>query len=231
MKKPIVSRNYKLADAVLKQKADEFVGLMERDKPEFEDRGLDDAGRINFNNAIQAVNELISDETFEASKIGKTATKDAARRALEKSMRTIFNMAANKYGSRSAEYRAFGEADISNQSDSEIFRTSKVMALAAKEKLADLKSEGFSQIKLDDLTAQGITLDESIDALAKAISDRDEATESRIETLNSLYALLIKHAGTGQDIFYETNEAKYNDYVIYDTPSGLPEDVIPPIIP
>ncbi len=58
----------------------------------------------------------------------------------------------------------------------------------------------------------------AIDAQAKGISDRDVATEDRIEVLNTLYRILIKYAGIGQDIFYETDEAKYNDYVIYDTP-------------
>ena len=231
MKKPIVIRNYKLSDAVLKQKADEFVGLMERDKAEFEDRGLDKDGTTNFVAAIQDVNELISDETYDAAKIGKTAEKDAARSILEKSMRTIFNMAAMKYGTQSAEYRAFGNAEISRQSDAELFRTCKVMAIAAKEKLADLQSEGLTQGKIDTLIAQGIILDDNIDAVAKGISDRDLATESRIETLNTLYALLMKYASIGQDIFYEMNEAKYNDYVIYDTPSGLPENDVLPVEP
>ena len=231
MKKPIVTRNYKLSDAVLKQKADEFVGLMERDKAEFEDRGLDKDGTTNFVAAIQNVNELISDETYDAAKIGKTAEKDAARSILEKRMRTIFNMAEMKYGIKSAEYRSFGNAEISRQSDAELFRTCKVMAIAAKEKLEDLQSEGLTQGKIDALIAQGIILDDNIDAVAKGISDRDLATESRIETLNTLYALLMKYASTGQDIFYEVNEAKYNDYVIYDTPSGLPEDPEPPIVP
>ena len=231
MKKPIVIRNYKLSDAVLKQKADEFVGLMERDKAEFEDRGLDKDGTTNFVAAIQNVNELISDETYDAAKIGKTAEKDAARSILEKRMRTIFNMAEMKYGIKSAEYRSFGNAEISRQSDAELFRTCKVMAIAAKKKLEDLQSEGLTQGKIDALIAQGIILDDNIDAVAKGISDRDLATESRIETLNTLYALLMKYASIGQDIFYEINEAKYNDYVIYDTPSGLPEDPEQPIVP
>ncbi len=80
---------------------------------------------------------------------------------------------------------------------------------------------------IDIITAQGIALDNSIDVLAKGISDRDIATESRIETLNALYRLVTRYAGIGQDIFYEINEAKYNDYVLYDTPSGMPEE--PPI--
>lgn len=227
MKKPVVTRNYKLVDAVLKQKADEFLALLDRDATEFADRGYDKNAKNNFIGAIETINNLSSDETLEASKIGFTQSKDSARSGLEKSMRTIFNMAAIKYGTQSAKYRSFGNAEISRQPDAELVRTYKVMAQAANENLADLASEGLTQNKIDALTAQGIALDDSIDAVAKGISDRDIATESRVEALNSLYALVIKYAGIGQDIFYEENEAKYNDYVIYDTPSGLPEEEAP----
>lgn len=40
---------------------------------------------------------------------------------------------------------------------------------------------------------------------------------------NALYKAIVKICNTGKDIWYETNESKYNDYVIYNTPSGKPE--------
>ena len=71
-----------------------------------------------------------------------------------------------------------------------------------------------------------------MDVAKKGVSVSVIATEKRVEELNALYALVIKYAGIGQDIFYEENEAKYNDYVIYDTPSGLPpENPDGPIVP
>ena len=196
--------------------------LLERDKAEFEDRGYDRDAKDVFANAIQIVSDQPSDETLESSKMTLTENKDASRSVLEKSMRTIFNMAANKFGSKSAQYKAFGRADISNQSDAEIVRTCKVMVTAARANLPALESEGLTEEKIEKLNSYGIALDENIDAAAKGVTDRDLATEKRIEELNALYALVIKYAGIGQDIFYEVNEAKYNDYVIYDTPSGLP---------
>jgi hypothetical protein len=140
-------------------------------------------------------------------------------------MRTIFNMASNHFGASSAQYRAFGPSDLTRQPDAELARTYKIMVTAATENLAEMSAEGLSQTMIDTLATQGSTYDETIDAMAKGISDRDIATESRVEALNDLYALLSKYAGIGQDIFYETNEAKYNDYVIYDTPSGMPPEV------
>ena len=232
MKKPIVTRNYNFADAVLKQKADELLVLLDRDSVEFADRGYDRDAKDAFVNAIRIVSDQTSDETLEASKMILTENKNANRSVLEKSMRTIFNMAANKFGTKSAQYRAFGDAEISRQSDAEIVRTCKVMVTAARANLPALESEGLTEEKIEKLNSHGIALDESIDVAKKGVSDRDIATEKRVEELNALYALVIKYAGIGQDIFYEENEAKYNDYVIYDTPSGLPpENPDGPIVP
>ncbi len=226
MKKTMATRNYKLADAVLKQKADEFLNLLDRDI-EFADRGYNAAAKTQFIALRDDVEVLPSDEKLESQKIELTATKDAARSALEKTMRTIFNMASNRFGSQSAQYRSFGNAEISRLPDAELVRVSKIMIIAANANLAEMATEGLTQAMIDSLTTKSEALDVAIDDVAKGISDRDIATEHRIETLNSLYNLVIKYAGIGQDIFYEVNEAKYNDYVIYDTVDGLPE---PPII-
>lgn len=227
MKKTMATRNYKLADAVLKQKADEFLNLLDRDI-EFADRGYNAAAKTQFIALRDDVEVLPSDEKLESQKIELTATKDAARSALEKTMRTIFNMASNRFGSQSAQYRSFGNAEISRLPDAELVRVSKIMIIAANANLAEMATEGLTQAMIDSLTTKSEALDVAIDDVAKGISDRDIATEHRIETLNSLYNLVIKYAGIGQDIFYEVNEAKYNDYVIYDTVDGLPEN--PPIV-
>jgi len=227
MKKNPVAREFILADAVLKQKADEFINLIDRDIVEFSDRGYSPAKKTEFTEARNAVENFPSDEQLDAIKIDLTVQKDAARSAMEKTMRTILNMAQNIFGIGSAKYKEFGGSDLSRQPDAEIVRNARIMAVTADKYLKDLAPEGLTADKITTLTEQKDTLDLAIDAQAKGISDRDVATEDRIETLNILYRLLVKYAGIGQDIFYETDEAKYNDYVIYDTPSGLP-DIVPP---
>lgn len=157
-----------------------------------------------------------------------TEQKDAARNDVERSMRSIFNMAANVFGQFSARYKEFGNATISQQSDSELVRTAKSTTTTASKYLDELAEEGLTEDKITTLISQRETLDLAIDAQAQGISNRDLATEDRIEALNKLYSLVTKYAGIGQDIFYETDEAKYNDYIIYDTPDGLPDNTPPP---
>ncbi len=229
MKKDQVKRDFNLADAVLKQKADELIALIDRDIAEFTDRGYNAEKRAELTAARNAVDDFPKDEQLEAIKMNLTEKKDAARDALEKTMRSIFNMAENVFGLYAAKYKEFGNAAISQQSDAEIVRTAKIMTATAQKYLTELSDEGLTSDKINTLVAQREALDLAIDAQAQGISDRDVATEGRIEALNKLYQLLTKYAGTGQDIFYEINEAKYNDYIIYDTPSGLPE--VPPVNP
>ncbi|WP_288244667.1 hypothetical protein [uncultured Chryseobacterium sp.] len=229
MKKDQVKRDFNLADAVLKQKADELIALIDRDIVEFTDRGYNDTKRNELIAARNAVDSFPNDEQLEAVKMNLTEQKDAARNALEKTMRSIFNRAENVFGLYAAKYKEFGNAAISQQSDAEIVRTAKIMSATAQKYLTELSDEGLTSDKINTLIAQRDALDLAIDAQAQGISDRDVAAEGRIEALNRLYQLLSKYAGTGQDIFYETNEAKYNDYIIYDTPSGLPET--PPVNP
>lgn len=229
MKKNPVTRGYLFPDAVLKQKADEFINLLDRDIVEFTDRGYFPAKKAELTDARNAVEDFPSDEQLEAIKIDLTNQKETARRALEKSMRTILNMAENTFGFGSAKHKEFGASDITRQPDAEIVRNARIMSAAADKYLRELENEGLTEDKIATLIAQRETLDLEIDAQAKGISDRDVATEDRIEVLNTLYQLLMKYAGIGQDIFYETDEAKYNDYIIYDTPSGLPDVPPPPV--
>ncbi|MCI3935804.1 hypothetical protein MQX03_01235 [Chryseobacterium aahli] len=227
MKKDQVKRDFIIADSVLKQKADELINLIDRDITEFTDRGYSTAKKTELIEARTAVENYPNDEQLEAIKMDLTAQKDAARNALEKTMRSIFNMAENTFGQFGARYKEFGNAAVSQQSDSELVRIAKTMTATATKYLTELAEEGLTEDKITTLTTQRETLDAAIDAQAKGISDRDLATEGRIEALNRLYRLLTKYAGIGQDIFYETNEAKYNDYIIYNTPSGLPENPTP----
>ena len=52
-------------------------------------------------------------------------------------------------------------------------------------------------------------------AQGQAIANRDNAAKERVEKANELYALLTRYCEIGKSIWYETNEAKYNDYIIY----------------
>lgn len=220
MKKLQLARNYIFTEAVLKQKADEMIGLLERDQLEFADRGFDAAAKSSFIEKRDMVDSLTSDRTLEAQKMVFTERKVAAKNALEKTMRTILNMAAIHFGERSAHFRAFGPTNLTRLREAELARVYKGMAAAATKNLVAMEGEGLRQILIDRLLQQGDAYDLALYEVADAIVARDIATEERILMQNDLYRLITKYAGIGKNIFYDTNEAKYNDYVIYDAQNG-----------
>jgi len=72
MKKDPVIREFHLTDAVLKQKADEFINLLDRDIIEFTERGYTPAKKTELINARNAVDDFPSDEQMEAIKVDLT---------------------------------------------------------------------------------------------------------------------------------------------------------------
>lgn len=219
MKKLKSKRNYTFSDAILKQKADEIINLLDRDMEEFAERGYNAAAKVHFVEMRDQADALESDETFDALKIELTKQKSVARIALKKTMRTILNIAANHFGAKSAKFRSFGGSNLSKPREAELVRVYKIMGAVATEHLVEMEEDGMTQILIDRLKMQGNAYDVAISAVVDAINNRDLATEKRIKIYNDLYVLLIKYANIGKDIFYETSEAKYNDYVIYDTPT------------
>lgn len=216
MKKKTAMRRYKFSDATLKQYAEHLLASMQRDKLEFEDRGFSPIKETEFKKLIDMFAEYPSDDQLEAIKISATETKNEARRVLEKALRTIFLMAKNVFKDGTGKYKEFGNANISKLTDEELVRNSKTTESSAHKYLHELSDEGLNPAKLVDLSKARERFDTAIDQQAQAVRTRDISTEARIEAGNKLYDLVVKYSNTGKDIWYDTNEAKYNDYLIYD---------------
>lgn len=224
-KKKEVFRKYNLSDAYLKQVADNMLTLLDRDIVEFSDMGFTPTKRADFVQRIQDFADFPSDEQLEGIKIDATENKNTKRLDLEKIMRTISLIVKIVFKEGTGKYKEFGNADLTRQTDEELVRNAKIMSVSAVKYLADLTNDGLTLAKIQKLDSAKQDFDDAIDEQRKAISERDTATEGRIEKGNLLYELLIKYAEIGKNIWYDTNEAKYNDYIIYNTSTGGPDIV------
>lgn len=229
-KKVMIVPKFNFSYGFLKQLADSTLGLIDRDITEFNDRGFTAAKRTALATAISNFDNFATDEQLLGVKVAATATKDAARENVEKQMRTLFLAAKNVFGENTGKYREFGEPNLTLQTDSNLARNAKTMAVTATKYVTDLAGEGITVAKITSLTNARNALDVAIDEQTKAINNRDNSTETRITLANTLYDLVVKYSDTGKDIWVETSEAKYNDYVIYNTESGTDESVIPPVM-
>lgn len=221
-KKKEVVRRYGMSDANLKQLADKILLFIDEDIADFEGYGFTPTRRSEFGGAIQTFDDFPPDERLEGQQMTTTQNKDRQRELLESKMKAIVLKAQNKFGSENGRMREFGSLYYSRMTDEELVRAAKLVAAAASDFLQDLLSEGLDAAQIQDIKQTIRDFDEALDLQAKAIAKRDSQTELRIEAGNSLYELVVKYAAIGKTVWEGRSEARYNDYVIYDTPSTTP---------
>lgn len=224
MKKKEVFRVYNMTDAQLVQTCDNLLNAAERDEVEMSLRGYSLTRRQQIKILRDDFNDFPPDAYFSSVRLEATENKNISREKLEIKLRSIFVMAANKFGVNTAKYKRFGSTDISRQTDDQLIRNAKLVHLTATSLLNELSSEGLTTTWLSELDTLRQELDNNLDQQKIAERERDIATEERVEKGNILYTELTKLASVGKDIWYSVNESKYNDYLIYDTPSIVNED-------
>lgn len=158
--------------------------------------------------------ELIGD------KIGKTEAKAAKARELRESISDIVNRVGLKFGKGSWQYRKIQVGELARLNDSELCRKGKATARTATWYIDEAANMGLTQELLDKLNIITQEFDELIDLQHDAVKERDISTQERRLKANELYIKLMHISETGKAAYMSKNEAKYNDYVIYNTASG-----------
>lgn len=229
MKNDMPIRSYNFSDAHLAQLVDVKIVFAKRDTAQMTPRGVTDT----LLDAIQAANDDFKDMPDDvelAAVVSEEVEKKNERRSmLENKLGNLRTMAQNVFGDNSARYRAFGFEGMVSETDDNLCRLAKRALRQGTAAQADLISEGCSPAFLIELKELIKEFDNRIDDVKTAEANRNLGTELRIEKGNALYSSIDKVCNTGKDIYRESDPAKYNDYVIYNTPSGADEPV-PPVV-
>jgi hypothetical protein len=229
-KKREAIREYRFTDAKLERKGGEVIQLIERDADEMEDRGINEERKNRLIELRESFAKFPTDQYYLGHQSIATENKDNARARLITLLRSVFNAAENVFGYGSSQYLQLGSGNLTKLTDDNLVRNTRNTVVIATKYLDDLRSEGLTDTKIAELISLNKTFDESIDELLTAKRNRDIATKDRIDKGNALYNEIVKICNTGKDIWYEKNESKYNDYVLYNTSSGereAPEEVSP----
>lgn len=211
--KPI-RRNYNCSDANLKAAADQIANCATRDIADFAAYNVD----VDAVAAFQATVTAFADKTTDDESLGdqktETDNKNALRKDIEDTLRLIRTAAQLKYAGQ-GKYRKFGFDGFTELSDNGLVR----MVRRVIRVLTELKTEmtpSFPSIndKLTSLTTKGNAFDDAVDQIIDKKNARDIATQDRIIAGNAVYAGLYKFCTIGKALYQDTNEAKYNDYVL-----------------
>ena len=213
-------REFALDDSELFIKCESTIIVALRDKDQLLEMGFTNDKRLAFQAQLDVLKLVSTDDFMLGQQMARTEEKDAARQVVEKSLRSILTIAANFYGADSGKYRQFGVANIGRLSDDHLMRYARNAATTATALLAELQPEGVTTAMITTLNTKVTAFDTAINNQITAVRQRDLITEERILKANELYHTLAKICTLGKNIWYGVNEAKYNDYLIYDAPSS-----------
>lgn len=212
-----LKRIYSFSDGHLSLISNQIVFALRRDLADFDGfGGITPATISNLETLIADYNDIPTDEYYEGLKMIKTEEKDEVRVLLNTKISEIMALVALKYGKSSARYRHFGVSAITAQTDEQVQRISANIIRCANLYLTDLATVGLTQTRINELTTLKNDLITGLDEQGYAVRDRDIATENRIAAGNAVYEILISFMNIGKTFWRSRNEAKYNDYVMYD---------------
>ncbi|WP_299576850.1 hypothetical protein [uncultured Sunxiuqinia sp.] len=224
MRKKTVTVKFKIALSALYTLAMTKVGFMLRDLVEFIKYGVTEEKLNAFKGLLTDYANIPTDDELVGVQVGATQEKDEAAIQLRDAVSEIMQRVENKFGAQSGNYRKFGVSAVSDLDGGKLSYVARRVHRVATAMLPQLESEGLTPEILAELNTRIDTYEQALSKQEDAIADRDIATEDRVEKANEIYALLVKYCNTGKKIWEDTNEAKYNDYIIYDTPTGKPKD-------
>lgn len=220
MKKKEVVRAYNFSDGKLVTTTNEKIAFIRRDAAEFIGYGITSVMVDELETQTNHFSETATDVELVGDQTEVTTAKDAIADKLQEVIRSVMSRVVLKYPVESAKYRKFGTEALSQQSDAELMVIAARVYRVGNLMLADLAANGLTAGMLEDIKNQRGALEHELIDMKLKIADRDIEQENRVEAGNAIYATLIKYTNTGQSIWETSNVAKYNDYVVYNTPTG-----------
>lgn len=215
-------RLYKMSDADLIDTANGKHTFMLRDAVSFLDFGIDSIMIAEFNTLIDAYEVLTPDNVYEARVKTATQEKNNLREEAMTMIRTIRARGRVVWGERSPKNEELAAKGISRMNDREFLTVSRSVVTQATIYLTELTPAGLSQIQIDALEAKNQEFEDKMEDKKSKVADRDIAADDRKRKGNEIYELMVKYCDIGKAIYFEVDEAKYNDYIIYNTVhSGL----------
>lgn len=117
--------------------------------------------------------------------------------------------------SSNAEYSRFGVATMHNMTDASLVLLLHNVNRLAVRLQPDLVAVGMTPALVAGVAQAASDLVALIMAQAEAIEDCDRAVDLRVAKGNALYAMLAMLAEVGKRLWFNVDESRYNEYLIY----------------
>lgn len=188
-----------------------------RDVADLTPRGVTAARITAFNDQTTSFSGLPTDEALRGEQEAFTEVLTAKREILITSIQDILGIAALTFGEHSGKYHSFGSTDLNRLTHEALYFKSDNVETRGTTYLTDMGPHGLTSGMITTLNTQQGDLKTAIKNRDGAIANRDIGKQTRRTAANALYAEMKDMAGTAYNYYVTRDEAKANDYVIYES--------------
>ena len=211
-----VSREFAMSYADLIEVCDNFHSCITRDAAEMSVYGVTPLATAAFKTKINEFLAFPTDAILTYDMMSATQHRNTLANNLRIMARTFGVRAKIAFADNTGRYERFVLDDLSHATDGNLLVFCEMVAHEAAKYLVEFEPLGMSQQTIDDFVTATNEFRLAMIAQDDAVMLRDETANLRMKKANELYKLLVNYSNMGKNIWYEVNEALYNDYIIYD---------------
>ncbi len=217
MKKQSSNRQYNFPDADLYIQCMEKIKFAHRDIKHFEQYSYSKSRLSGFLNQCNKFRALPDDDELLGDQMVLTEKKKEASEKLKAAIRSIMTRVEMKYNNRTGRYRKFGTSKMGDMSDAQLLFCGRRVIRVARAQMDFLTDVGLSDKNIQRVADSAQAFENALNFQQDKVSDRDIAVEQRVDLGNKLYNEYVVLCNIGKDIWAETDFAKYENYVIYES--------------
>lgn len=190
--------------------------FLNRDLADLTARGVTAVRLAAFGSQRDSFVAIPSDETMLAKITIAKDARDAAAQPLRIAIREVQGMAANTFGSGSAQHKTFVPQTLSDLDAEGLYMLAPTIVSQGTAFMAQMSVKGLTAAMLTNITTLANNLKPKIKELNDAQGNQLLTTQSRHSAANDLYKEMGSLCETAIVYYQDRNPLKASEYVIYD---------------
>ena len=208
-------RIYSFSDANLTETADKVLLACGRDIADFTARFSFDAADLTAAEGLRdTFIEFPIDENFSNAVSEAVIEKNKAMKKVDQFVSDILLMADLQYPVGDSKRARFEFPGYGKRKENERLGVAETVLDNANANIGDLDERGLSALMITNFGDAISAAREKLRIKIQTVQDRDAKSRDRVLAGNTLYSKLIEICKIGRQLYENTDESKYNDYII-----------------
>ncbi|MDQ2769864.1 MAG: hypothetical protein M3Y54_05120 [Bacteroidota bacterium] len=215
--------NYPFSQAALWQRCLDLFPSLDRDATRLLPLGVTAARIKKFKEDTDLFGQMDPDSVLVQEGAVATGQKTAEHDALVTSIQQVMARIGLKEDPRTAAYKRFGAASVSNATEAELHLAGVLVVKQGRKYLTDYAAVGLTKELLDAVESTNARFVDELTTSKETDNERQAATDARIVAANALFAELTGICAAGNASWRFESQTQADEYVVDHAPvAGTP---------